>query len=92
MLRHINCIRGEENYVSGGVIAEEEALDGAQVHTRAHALWPWPISSRAQLEGGASPTLCRLRRKEPISILRVSWMWGRNLLVHTHTPGLCHWN
>lgn len=37
MLRHINCISGEENYASGGAISEEEkALELKCTHVRAH--------------------------------------------------------
>lgn len=44
MLRHINCIRGEENYASGGVIAEEEkALELKCTHEHTHSgLGPSP--------------------------------------------------
>lgn len=70
MLRHINCISGEENYASGGVISEdEEALELKCTHVSTQA---WPIPSRVQLEVGASPALSRLRWKEPISLLRVN--------------------
>lgn len=60
MLRHINCISGEENSASGGVIYEEEkALELKYTHVS--TLGAWPLSSRAQQEGWASLTLSRLR-------------------------------
>lgn len=61
MLRHINCISGEETYVSAGVISEEEkALELKCTHEHTH-VGAWLISSRAQWEGGASAVLSRLR-------------------------------